>query len=151
MLFEDPVRLMLSAGAHVSAGRVKLSEVALARSSELPLFGAMALKPGEDVLADVLRVAMLAAIAGLDPAPRPDRRVRRFVSRITKTRQPVTECGRQLIAAIAEATAALPNGMAWAGDRFPTSGRRLLAKAAHELRERVWLARKVRKASIPVQ
>jgi hypothetical protein len=70
LLFDDPVRLMLSAGAHVSAGRVKLSEVALARSSELPLFGAMALKPGEDVMADVLRVAMLAAIADLDPAPR---------------------------------------------------------------------------------
>ena len=79
LLFEDPVRLMLSAGAHVSAGRVKLSEVALARSSELPLFGALALKPGEDVMADVLRVAMLAAIADLDPAPsRPTGAVVRF-------------------------------------------------------------------------
>jgi hypothetical protein len=68
-LFEDPVRLMLNAGAHVSGGRVKLSKVALARSSELPLFGSLALKPGEDVMADVLRVAMLAAIASLDPAP----------------------------------------------------------------------------------
>jgi hypothetical protein len=69
LLFEDPVRLMLNCGAHVSAGRVKLSPTALARSAELPLFGSLALKPGEDVMGDVLRVAMLAAIAGLDPAP----------------------------------------------------------------------------------
>jgi hypothetical protein len=68
--FEDPVRLMLNAGAHVSAGRVKLSPTALARSAELPLFGSLALKPGEDVMGDVLRVAMLAAIAGLDDSPK---------------------------------------------------------------------------------
>jgi hypothetical protein len=70
VLFEDPVRLMLNAGAHVSGGRVKLAPSALARSAELPLFGALALKPGEAVMGDVLRVAMLAAIADLDPAPR---------------------------------------------------------------------------------
>ena len=70
VLFEDPVRLMLSAGAHVSGGRVKLSSSALARSAELPLFDSLALKPGDDVMGDVLRVAVLAAIAGLDPAPR---------------------------------------------------------------------------------
>ena len=70
ILFEDPVRLMLNAGAHVSGGQVKLSASALARSAELPLFGSLALKPGEDVMADVVRVALLAAIADLDPAPR---------------------------------------------------------------------------------
>ena len=70
VLFEDPVRLMLNAGAHVSGGREKLAPSALARSAELPLFGALALKPGEDVMGDVFRVAMLAAIADLDPDPK---------------------------------------------------------------------------------
>lgn len=70
VLCEDPVRLMLNAGVHVSGGRVKLSAAALARSAELPLFGSLSLKAGEDVMCDVLRVAMLIAIAGLDPMPK---------------------------------------------------------------------------------
>jgi hypothetical protein len=70
VFFDDPVRLILNAGAHVSGGQVKLSAAALARSAELPLFGSLALKPGEEVLGDVLRVSILVGIAGLDPEPK---------------------------------------------------------------------------------
>jgi hypothetical protein len=47
-----------------------LSSSALARSAELPLFGSLALEPGENIMADALRVAVLAGIAELDPAPK---------------------------------------------------------------------------------
>jgi hypothetical protein len=58
---------------------------------------------------------------------------------------------KQQIAAIAESTAGLPNSVAWAEivAKLQAAGRP--PKQAHQLRERVWAARRVRKASISVQ
>ena len=50
---------------------------ALARYAEMQLLGALALKTGEDVMGDVLRVAMLEAIE--------DRRNRSRTSAVTQT------------------------------------------------------------------
>ena len=57
----------------------------------------------------------------------------------------------RLIAAIAQATASLPNSHAWAEIIAILQAAGYSPKRAHELRGRVWLARKVRKASIAVQ
>ena len=57
----------------------------------------------------------------------------------------------KLIAAVAEATVPLENSVAWPEiiTRLQAAG--CSPKQAHELRARVWLARRVRKASICVQ
>jgi hypothetical protein len=57
----------------------------------------------------------------------------------------------KLIAAIAEATVPLANSHAWPEIVARLQAAGCSAKVAHELRGRVWLARKVRKASIAVQ
>jgi hypothetical protein len=69
LLLADPVSLALSATANVSAGRVKLGASALDRAAGKPLLGSLAIKPGERVDTDPLRVALLVGIAELDPAP----------------------------------------------------------------------------------
>ena len=62
----DPARLVLAAAGHVSMGQVKLSPLAVERAGGRPLLGSLALKPGEAVDADPLRVALLIGIAQLD-------------------------------------------------------------------------------------
>ena len=62
----DSARLVLSAAGHVASGSVKLSAEALALSGGKPLLGSLAVRPGEAVDADPLRMAMLIAIAQLD-------------------------------------------------------------------------------------
>jgi hypothetical protein len=57
----------------------------------------------------------------------------------------------KLIAAIAEATIPLENSQAWACIYADLIAAGCPPKRAHELRSLVWAARKVRKASIPVQ
>jgi hypothetical protein len=58
---------------------------------------------------------------------------------------------KRLIEAVAAETAAMPNSVAWAQILCQLQDRGCTARAAHLLRETVWAARKVRKASIPVQ
>jgi hypothetical protein len=60
--------LILNASAHLSAGEVKMSPLALIRSEGKPLLGTLALRPGEAVETDPLRVALLLGIAELDDA-----------------------------------------------------------------------------------
>lgn len=57
----------------------------------------------------------------------------------------------KLVAAVAEATLQIENSVAWSEiiTRLQTAG--YSPKQAHQLRGQVWLARKVRKASISVQ
>jgi hypothetical protein len=62
----DAPRLILGASARVTAGEVKLSRAALDRSADRPLLGSLALKAGEAVEADPLRVALLIGVAQLD-------------------------------------------------------------------------------------
>jgi hypothetical protein len=54
---------------------------------------------------------------------------------------------KPLIAAIAEATAPLANAVAWSEIVARLQGAGVSAKVAHQLRGRVWLARRVRKAA----
>lgn len=67
----DPVRLLLNAGAHVSAGSVKLSGSAMERAAGKPLLGALAVRPGEAVDNDPLRLAILLGVVQLDAKWRP--------------------------------------------------------------------------------
>ena len=57
----------------------------------------------------------------------------------------------KLIAVVAEATVQIENSVAWSEiiTRLQTAG--YSPKRAHQLRERVWAARRVRKASVCVQ
>jgi hypothetical protein len=63
----NAARLALGAAGHVASGSVKLSAVALSLSSGKPLLGSLAVKPGEAVDANPLRMALLVGIAQLDP------------------------------------------------------------------------------------
>jgi hypothetical protein len=58
---------------------------------------------------------------------------------------------KKLIVTIAEATTALENPLAWSEILCRLQAAGCSAKVAHELRQRVWFARKMRKASIAVQ
>jgi len=71
MQLADPARLILNASALVSSGRVKLGPDAAARAATKPLLGTLALRPGEPVDGDPLRVAVLLGIAQIDAAPSP--------------------------------------------------------------------------------
>lgn len=64
----DPVRLILNSSAHVTAGAVKLSALAVERAGGRPLLGSLAMRPGETITADPLRVAVLLGIVQLDHA-----------------------------------------------------------------------------------
>lgn len=65
--FANPYRLAVSAGAHVSAGRVRLAEPAYAHGLASPLQGALNVRPGESLTDNALRAAVLSAVAiGLD-------------------------------------------------------------------------------------
>jgi hypothetical protein len=64
----DPAGMILRASAHVNAGRVKLSATAQHRSTQTPLLGALAVAPGEAVLNNPLRVALLLGVAEMDAA-----------------------------------------------------------------------------------
>jgi len=66
---KDPVTLMLNGSAYISAGAVKLGALAVDRTKGKPLFGTLALMPGEAIDGDPLRVAVLLAVAQLDPEP----------------------------------------------------------------------------------
>ncbi len=67
--FADPSRLALSAGAHVSAGSVRLAVPAHERAQTSPFGGALNIRGGEATAADPLRAAVLAGIAlALDDA-----------------------------------------------------------------------------------
>jgi hypothetical protein len=74
-LIAEPEQLVLNASAHVTAGAVKLSATAMARSDTQPFLGSLSLMPGETVTGDPLRMAALLGIAGLDWAH--DRTARR--------------------------------------------------------------------------
>jgi hypothetical protein len=58
--------MILNASAHISGGSVKLSPLALARAEGKPLLGRLALRPGEAVETDPLRVGLLLGIAELN-------------------------------------------------------------------------------------
>ena len=62
----DPARLVLGAAGHVASGTVKLSAEALSLAEGKPLLGNLAVKPGEAVDAEPLRMALLIGIAQLD-------------------------------------------------------------------------------------
>jgi hypothetical protein len=47
-------------------GEVKLGAAALEKAAGQPLLGALTLKPGEDIAADPLRLAVAVGIAQLD-------------------------------------------------------------------------------------
>jgi hypothetical protein len=64
----DPAGMILRASAHVHAGRVRLSATAQQRSTQTPLLGALAVAPGEAVLNNPLRVALLLGVAEMDAA-----------------------------------------------------------------------------------
>jgi hypothetical protein len=68
-MMRDPVGLFLGAGARVGRGHVELGALAVDKARELPVLGLFAAKPGEDVTADPLRVALLLAVGMLDPEP----------------------------------------------------------------------------------
>jgi hypothetical protein len=63
---DDPVQLVLNASAHIGAGRLKLGAAAMERARVKPLLGTLALRPGEAVETDSLRVAFLVGVAELD-------------------------------------------------------------------------------------
>ncbi len=66
----DPVGLAFNGSAHVNDGRLRLSAAAQARSQTVPLLGALAVRPGERVDDNPLRVAVLLGLAlALDDAP----------------------------------------------------------------------------------
>jgi hypothetical protein len=67
----DPPRMILNASVHVTAGVVKLSAVALRQAESTPLMGVLALRPGEAVETDALRVALLLGIGQLDEPASP--------------------------------------------------------------------------------
>jgi hypothetical protein len=68
-MMRDVVGLLMRGSVHVGSGHVKLGAPALARSRELPVMGVLSVKPGEAVDSDPLRVALLLAVASLDPEP----------------------------------------------------------------------------------
>jgi hypothetical protein len=70
-LLADAANLVLVASALVASGRVKMSATATARAAGRPLLGSLAIKAGEDVTSDPLRVALLVGIAELDSAQAP--------------------------------------------------------------------------------
>lgn len=63
----DLSKLMLNAGAHVAGGNVKMAQSAVDRAGSSPLLGVLALKPGEVIDADPLRLAVLLGIVQLEP------------------------------------------------------------------------------------
>jgi hypothetical protein len=67
--FADPHRLAVSAGAHTTAGSIRLAEPAYARGLSAPLAGALNIRPGDSMTDNALRAAVLAAVAiSLDDA-----------------------------------------------------------------------------------
>ncbi len=69
-LLHDPVRLAFAASAHVTDGKVLLGPAAEQRSLTVPLLGALAIAPGEQIDADPLRVAMmLGVVIGINSTP----------------------------------------------------------------------------------
>ena len=69
-LVHDPVRLAFNASAHVTDGKVLLSALAEERGRTVPLLGALAIAPGEQIDADPLRMAMMLGIViGIDATP----------------------------------------------------------------------------------
>ncbi len=71
-LIAGPEAMLLNASTHIACGDVKLGPVAMAQSREMPIFGALALKAGETVIADTLRVACLLAVSQLSAPPEDD-------------------------------------------------------------------------------
>jgi hypothetical protein len=67
--FDDLTGTMLTATAAVGEGRVKLAAVAVEKAAGTPLLGALAIKPGEDIAANPLRIALMVLFAQLGEAP----------------------------------------------------------------------------------
>lgn len=63
----DPTGLALRCGGIVSAGDVALTDDARGQANAAPLLGLLAVRPGETVMGDPLRVAALLGIAMLAP------------------------------------------------------------------------------------